>query len=67
MKLGLQGHPGTIRRLRQPLLHAEDAILAGGSEAGILDAYVTYKTGDFTITGGKYLSYLGYEASIRST
>ena len=35
---------------------------AGGSEAGILDAYVTYTSGDFKITGGKYLSYLGYEA-----
>ena len=33
-----------------------------GSDAGILDAYVTYKTGDFSITGGKYLSWLGYEA-----
>ena len=31
-------------------------------EAGILDAYATYKAGDFTITAGKYLSYLGYEA-----
>lgn len=35
---------------------------AGGSEAGILDAYVTYTTGDFKISGGKYLSWLGYEA-----
>jgi hypothetical protein len=35
---------------------------AGGSEAGILDAYVTYTSGAFKITGGKYLSYLGYEA-----
>lgn len=35
---------------------------AGGSEAGILDAYVTYTAGNFKITGGKYLSYLGYEA-----
>jgi hypothetical protein len=34
----------------------------GGGDAGILDAYATYKTGDFTITGGKYLSYLGYES-----
>lgn len=34
----------------------------GGHEAGILDAYASYKAGDFTITGGKYLSYLGYEA-----
>ncbi len=33
-----------------------------GDDAGILDAYATYKTGDFTITAGKYLSYLGYEA-----
>lgn len=31
-------------------------------EAGILDAYASYKTGDFTFTAGKYLSYLGYEA-----
>lgn len=31
-------------------------------DGGILDAYLTYKTGGFTITGGKYLSYLGYEA-----
>lgn len=31
-------------------------------EAGILDAYLTYKAGAFTLTGGKYLSYLGYEA-----
>lgn len=33
-----------------------------GDDGGILDAYLTYKAGDFTITGGKYLSYLGYEA-----
>jgi hypothetical protein len=33
-----------------------------GDDAGILDAYATYKAGDFTITAGKYLSYLGYEA-----
>lgn len=35
---------------------------AGGSEAGILDAYASYTAGNFKITGGKYLSYLGYEA-----
>jgi hypothetical protein len=33
-----------------------------GDDAGILDAYATYKAGDITFTGGKYLSYLGYEA-----
>lgn len=35
---------------------------AGGTEAGILDAYGIYAFGNFKITGGKYLSYLGYEA-----
>ena len=35
---------------------------AGGTEAGILDAYVSYTAGAFKITGGKYLSYMGYEA-----
>jgi hypothetical protein len=33
-----------------------------GDEVGILDAYLTYKMGNLTITGGKYLSWLGYEA-----
>ncbi len=33
------------------------------NDAGLLDAYVTYDTGaGFKITGGKFLSYLGYEA-----
>src|SRR5688500_11071232 len=38
---------------------------AAGStnEAGLLDAYATFDAGNgLTITGGKYLSYLGYEA-----
>jgi hypothetical protein len=39
-----------------------DSHSGGTNEAGILDAYATFKTGDFTITGGKYLSWLGYEA-----
>ena len=34
-----------------------------GKEAGMLDAYVTYDTGmGLKISGGKFLSYLGYEA-----
>ena len=33
-----------------------------GEDGGILDAYAKYTAGDFTFTGGKYLSYLGYEA-----
>lgn len=35
---------------------------SGGSDAEILDLYLSYTTGAVTITGGKYLSYLGYEA-----
>ncbi len=33
-----------------------------GDDTGVLDAYVTYKAGDFSITGGKYLGWLGYES-----
>jgi hypothetical protein len=34
-----------------------------GDEAGLLDAYVTFDTGaGVKLTGGKFLSYLGYEA-----
>lgn len=33
-----------------------------GTEAGVLDAYATYSAGAVSITGGKFLSYLGYEA-----
>jgi Putative beta-barrel porin-2, OmpL-like. bbp2 len=29
---------------------------------GILDAYVTYKTGNLSLTGGKYLGWLGFES-----
>lgn len=32
------------------------------SDAGLLDAYVTYKTGNVAVTGGQYLSYLGFES-----
>ena len=31
-------------------------------DSGILDAYVTYKTGNIAITGGQYLGWLGYES-----
>lgn len=33
-----------------------------GDDTGVLDAYVTYKTGNVAITGGKYLGWLGYES-----
>lgn len=29
---------------------------------GLLDAYVTYSMGDLSVTGGKYLGYLGFES-----
>lgn len=32
------------------------------TQAGVLDAFVTYTAGAFSFTGGKFLSYLGYEA-----
>jgi hypothetical protein len=35
---------------------------SGASEAGLLDAYLTYSAGAVSFTGGKFLSYLGYEA-----
>lgn len=31
-------------------------------EAGILDVYVTWTKNEFTVTAGKFLSYLGYES-----
>jgi hypothetical protein len=31
-------------------------------DAGLLDAYVTYKTGNIAITGGQYLGWLGFES-----
>jgi len=34
----------------------------GSDNSGILDAYVSYTAGDFTVTAGKFLSYLGYES-----
>lgn len=35
---------------------------SGNSEAGLLDGYATYTAGPVAFTGGKFLSYLGYEA-----
>ncbi len=32
------------------------------ADAGLLDAFVTYKTGDIAVTGGKYLGWLGFES-----
>jgi hypothetical protein len=64
VKLGLEATQGPFSvygsLFYSPVTDANS--FAGGSEAGILDAYASYTFGDFKITGGKYLSYMGYEA-----
>jgi hypothetical protein len=64
VKLGLEATHGAFSAYGSLFYspNSDANSFAGGSEAGILDAYVTYTTGDFKITAGKYLSYLGYEA-----
>ncbi len=64
VKLGLEAIQGPVS-VYGSLFYSPNSdanSFAGGSEAGILDAYLTYTAGNFKITGGKYLSYLGYEA-----
>jgi hypothetical protein len=64
VKLGLEATQGAFSAygslFYSPI--GDTSTFAGGSEAGILDAYGSYTTGAFKITGGKYLSYMGYEA-----
>jgi hypothetical protein len=64
VKLGLEATQGDFSAYASLFYspNSDANAFAGGTEAGILDAYVSYTTGDFKITGGKYLSYLGYEA-----
>ena len=64
VKLGLEATHGAFSAYGSLFYSPNSSAnsFAGGSEAGILDAYATYTTGDFKITGGKYLSWLGYEA-----
>ena len=60
VKLGLLGKSGPVSGYGSILY-----LPAAGStnEAGLLDAYATFDAGGgLTFTGGKYLSYLGYEA-----
>lgn len=47
---------------RVSLLALDRAPNALTQDAGLLDAYVTYKTGNFAVTGGKYLGWLGFES-----
>lgn len=37
-------------------------LATGPDDSGLLDAYVTYKTGSIAITGGKFNNFLGYES-----
>ena len=64
VKLGLEATQGNFSGYASLFYspNTDANSFAGGSEAGILDAYVSYTAGAFKITGGKYLSYLGYEA-----
>ncbi len=56
-----KGLTSTVSVLYRP--SAEGGVSPGGSEATLLDAFVTYDAGGgLTITGGKFLSYLGYES-----
>jgi hypothetical protein len=60
VKLGLLGSSGPVSAYGSVLY-----LPAAGStnEAGLLDAYATFDAGNgLKITGGKFLSYMGYEA-----
>lgn len=58
VKLGVLGSMGQFSAYGSILY-----LPGAANEAGLLDAYVTYDTGiGAKITGGKFLSYLGYEA-----
>jgi hypothetical protein len=64
VKLGLEATKGSFTAYASLFFSPvnDNDAFGAGSDAGILDAYVTYKAGDFSVTGGKYLSWLGYEA-----
>lgn len=44
------------------LYNVKSGLNGTGADAGLLDAYVTYKTGDLAVTGGKYNGWFGYES-----
>lgn len=58
VKLGVLGNSGPFSAYGSILY-----LPGAANEAGLLDAYATYDSGiGLKITGGKFLSYLGYEA-----
>lgn len=67
-KLALNGKYEDFTAKVSGLLQNGDNYLYSGAEGfaahnfGLLDAYVTYKTGDLAITAGKFYSFLGYES-----
>lgn len=64
VKLGLEATQGPFSAYASLFYSptSNTSTFAGGSDVGILDAYATYTVGSFKITGGKYLSWMGYEA-----
>jgi hypothetical protein len=60
----LVGATGTYKDFtsRVSLLAVVDSPDADKFDAGLLDAYVTYKSGNVAVTGGKYLGWLGFES-----
>ena len=43
-------------------IHSESQATDTISDIGVLDAYVTYTSGEFAVTAGKFLGWLGYES-----
>jgi hypothetical protein len=60
----LVGLNGTYKSLsaRVSLLSVIGSDEADKFDSGLLDAYLTYKVGNLSITGGKYLGWLGFES-----
>jgi hypothetical protein len=59
-KVLLKAHSGPLAAVGSLLFIPE--FTGASREVGILDAYVSYTAGDVTVTAGKFLSYLGFEA-----
>lgn len=64
VKLGIEASKGAFSIYGSLFYSPTPGVNAfgGGGDAGILDAYLTYTAGNFKVTAGKYLSYMGFEA-----
>ena len=61
-KIALNGKYDAFTAKVSGLLLNADQSNSRGKNFGLLDAYVGYTTGNFTVTGGKFLGALGYES-----